>query len=101
MFLEFSHIQMRALPVQVRGVECYLPQLTVEQKCVACTYRRIFVGTERVNAVYGDEALQKFDHVQLVKQQLLGQEPKFQPCCNQCLLKILLHFTPDSSETPD
>jgi hypothetical protein len=28
---------MTALPVKVRGVECYLPQLTVEWKCVAGT----------------------------------------------------------------
>lgn len=37
MFLEFSRIEMTALPVKVRGVECYLPQLTVEWKCVAGT----------------------------------------------------------------
>jgi hypothetical protein len=38
MFLEFSCIEMTALPVRVRGVECYVPQLTVEWKCVAGTY---------------------------------------------------------------
>jgi hypothetical protein len=47
---------MTALPVKVRGVECYtyIPQLTVEWKCVAGTYRWVFIGTERVGAVYGD-----------------------------------------------
>ena len=41
MFLEFSHIEMTALHVKVRGVECYPPQLTVEWKCVAGTYHRV------------------------------------------------------------
>jgi len=43
MFLEFSYIEMIALPVKVGGVECYLPQFTVEWKYVAGTYNRVLV----------------------------------------------------------
>ena len=104
MFLEFSHFEMTALPVKVRGVGCYLPRLTVLLALVAGFWfeQKVSVQFMKISSSKSWPCITSTTDLKMVTcTAVIGSGTKFQPCHSQCILQILLHFTLDCSEIPD